>query len=213
MAKRFDFIYKTGELVWSLAKGFIVWVLMAALCSLMFFFMFVIKAYYDEISNFYKKFNTYEHAVVQLLPMIPSEQKSILKFRKQESWRIYNYVVVYQLNSSQIQKFEVFFDKIKNKSQPKPDSIPCISKTSDTKWLFPRISRHYIGDLSSEYREVGSFLVYGSDDDIYQVEKACQNGNFKIVNLKTNKFEQVQIALNKSSQILIFNVVEQRSRH
>ena len=213
MAKWFDLMYKAGELVWFLGKGFIVWVLMAILCILMLFFMFVIKSYYNEISDFYKKFNTYEHAAIQLLPMIPSEQKSILKFRKQESWRIYNYVVAYQLNSSQIQKAEVFFDKIKNESQSKPDSIPCISKTSDTKWLFPGISRHYVGVLSSEYREVGSFLVHGSDDDIYQVEKACQNGTFKMVNLKTNKLEQVQIALNKSSQILIFNVVEQRSRH
>lgn len=213
MFKRFDSVEKVAHGLWLLAKGLLIWLLMAVLCIFILVSILVIKFYYDETADFYKRFKTYQYAVVQLLPMISSEQKPILKFRKQDGGGIYHYVLAYQLNASQIQHVEMFFDNMKNRSRPKAGHIPCISKTSDTKWLFPRISRHYIGDLSSEYREVGSFLIYGSDDDIYQVEKACKNGNFKIVNLKTNKFEQVQIALNKSSQILIFNVVEQRSRH
>ena len=206
MSKSFDLIEKAGEFVWFVAKGFIALILMTILTLATLFAIFYFKFSYDQAMHLRQQFDADERAVVQILPMIPAKQKTILKFRQQKSGGIYHYVLVYQLNLFQIQQVELFFDKMKKMSRPESGLIPCIYKTTDTKWLFPQISRHYIKQLD-DY-DSGSFLVYGSDDEIHHVENACKDDSFKIINLKTNKFNKVQIALNKSHQIMLVNFIE-----
>lgn len=162
---------------------------------------------YDKVVDIKTNFYLSQIKSAELFKFLNANQKPILQFRKNPDFSEKNLVLSYYLNSEQIHQAEQYL----NKFQAVPDSeahrMQCIEQTKTTKWLFPRISRHYVVDPEFIYKDYDSFLVYGSANDLDKVERACFDGEFDVVHFRLKNIQNllIQVALHKHEHILMVN--------
>ena len=132
---------------------------------------------YKDVNELKQTFNQLHLLSLKTINILECHQKPLLQFRQKSGWNHY-YVQSYHLNSSQIIKAEQYLRSIPIAENVKDHAIKCILPTTDETWLFPQFTRRYVGDLSSRYKNIDSFLVYGSAKKSISLSALVLVGNF-----------------------------------
>lgn len=181
-------------------KG-VMWIFCFVLLSI--FILYTIFSY-QKIKDLKESFVSVQKRSATIFPFLTVNQKPILQFRKRPHSGEYEYVLSYELTDAQMIQAEQYLNKIPTSTDIDESQTQCIEPTIRTRWLFPRISRHYVDQMYSEYN---SFLIYGSDKHLHKIEQACSNGKFQvaIIERQNDRFNQTELALSQSHQIFMVN--------
>lgn len=194
---------KTVHFFWNIGDGLTL-ISIVVFAPIVILIIIIYPVYlYSKVYDLKSDFTQIKVESTNIFNNIGVELEPTLKWRSR-SGGYYSYSQSYYLNPSQIQKIEKYIIQQDGKTQTYFGD--CISKTIDKEWLYPRISRHYVETLSSN-KAMGSFLIYGSEDGLQEIERVCISKKFLAVNLtdKDSKFDQIQLGFNQHYKILIIN--------
>lgn len=174
---------------------------------LIIIFVFFIQGSILKYQNLTHKFELAEKTITRVFPWILVDQKPILKVRKQ-TLDHYSYMLFYRLTTQQTIQVENYLKEHHTKSVFMNERS-CIDPTTKRKWLMPRITRYY---LSSKKHDNDSFLVYGGNRYLVDVELFCASRLFLSVDftLSNSSFDQLNMTLNTQQQILMVDLIKQK---
>lgn len=189
---RFFFLYILKGVMWICA--------FVLLCI----FILYITFSYEKIKDLKESFVSVQKRSATIFPFLAVNQKPILQFRKRPHSGAYEYVLSYELTDAQMIQAEQYLNKIPTSADIDESQVQCIEPTRSIRWLFPRISRHYVDQM---YSNDNSFLIYGSDQHLHKIEQVCSNRKFQvaIIEHQHDLRNQTELALNQSHQIFMVN--------
>lgn len=170
-------------------------------------FVLFIQSVIVKYQKLIKSFDLAEQTSLSVFPLILPDQQPILKVRKQTLTH-YNYMLFYRLTPQQTIQVEKYLNTFHTKSAFL-NKGSCIDPTTKRKWLLPRITRYY---LSSTKHDDDSFLVYGKNRYLADVEIFCASNSFLSVDLtvKNSGFNQFNMTLNIEQQMLMLDFIKQK---
>lgn len=171
---------------------------------LLFIFILYIIFSYEKIKDLKDSFTSVQSRSANTFPFLAVNQAPILQFRKRPHSGEYEYVLSYELTDAQMIQAEQYLNKVPTSVDIDERQVQCIEPTRSTRWLFPRISRHYVGRM---YSDDNSFLIYGSDKHLHKIEQVCSNRKFQvaIIERQNDQRDQTELALSQSHQIFMVN--------
>ena len=203
-----DYFRQAGRFFLSIFKLCVIIVGTFISMILMITFCFSIQGSYEKTKNLAHQFQNAEHNALHVIPSLYQQQLPILKVRKQTLDQ-YHYMLFYQLTAQQTFKLKHDLTAQNPKEISLAENEICIDPTQKRKWLLPRITRHYLVDRADDD---GSFLRYGSDHALAQVEFFCQQQDFLSADfkLKNSVLNQVHVRLNSQQQLLMLNFMSNK---
>ena len=187
---------------------FILYILKGVVCVCAFVLPCIFILYttfsYEKIKDLKESFVSVQKRSATIFPFLAVNQKPILQFRKRPHSGAYEYVLSYELTDAQMIQAEQYLNKVPTSVDIDERQVQCIEPTRSTRWLFPRISRHYVGRM---YSDDNSFLIYGSDKHLHKIEQVCSNRKFQvaIIERQNDQRDQTELALSQSHQIFMVN--------
>lgn len=192
-----------GQFFWSLGNGLTFICIVIITPTFILLFITYAIYLYSKVYDLKADFDKVKIESTDILDNVGIKVEPTLQWRSR-SGSYYLYLQSYHLNPDQLESVKKYI--IQNYEIAQTYFGGCISKTIETKWLYPKISRHYVETLSSN-KAMHSFLVYGSDEGLHEIEQICSSKKYILANIKANdpKIDQIQLRFDQQYQMIIIN--------